>query len=232
MFHLRRFRWKRRRAALALLPAAAMMVALGLAGAATGTGPVPAAGGPGTDAAASGGPASVKFGVRRHVMVGNSVVIHGRVNPAESRPVMVKVDGRKVKTVRSQEDGSFRARWRASRTGVFEAKAVAGGNAVVRTARARSTRVNVYRPAAASYYGPGLYGNGTACGRTLTQSTVGVAHRTLPCGTRVTLRYGGRTVTVPVIDRGPFSGSREYDLTAATKAELGFGSTGNVLTTR
>jgi rare lipoprotein A (peptidoglycan hydrolase) len=39
-------------------------------------------------------------------------------------------------------------------------------------------------------------------------------------------------VTVPVIDRGPFSGSREYDLTAATKAKLGFGSTGNVLTTR
>jgi rare lipoprotein A len=92
--------------------------------------------------------------------------------------------------------------------------------------------VNVYRPVAASYYGPGLYGNGTACGRTLTPSAVGVAHRTLPCGTRVTLRYRGRTVTVPVIDRGPFSGSREYDLTAATKAKLGFGSTGNVLTTR
>ncbi len=230
MFHLRRFRWKRRRAALALLPAAAMMVTLGLAGAATGTGPVPAAGGPVTDGEASGGPASVKFGVRRHVMVGGSVVIHGRVRTADSRLVLVKVDGRKVKTVRSQEDGRFRARWRASHTGVFEAKVVAGGNAVARTAR--STRVNVYRPVAASYYGPGLYGNGTACGRTLTPSAVGVAHRTLPCGTRVTLRYRGRTVTVPVIDRGPFSGSREYDLTAATKAKLGFGSTGNVLTTR
>jgi hypothetical protein len=35
-----------------------------------------------------------------------------------------------------------------------------------------------------------------------------------------------------VIDRGPFSGSREYDLTATIKTELGFGSTGNVLTTR
>jgi peptidoglycan lytic transglycosylase len=232
VFHLRRFRWKRRRAALALLPAAAMMVTLGIAGAATGTGPVSAVGGPGTDAAASGGPATVKFDVRRHVMVGDSVAIHGRLSTADSRLVLVKVDGRKVKTVRSQEDGSFRARWRASHTGVFEAYAVAGGNAVARTARSRSTRVNVYRPATASYYGPGLYGNGTACGRTLTPSTVGVAHRTLPCGTRVTLRYRGRTVTVPVIDRGPFSGSHEYDLTATIKTELGFGSTGNVLTTR
>jgi rare lipoprotein A len=228
VFHLRRFRWKRRRAALALLPAAALMVMLGLAGAAIGTGPASA----GTDAAASGGPATVKFGVRRHVMVGDSVAIRGRVNPADSRLVLIKVGGKKVKAVRSQEDGSFMARWRASHTGVFEAKAVAGGSAVARIARSRGTRVNVYRPAAASYYGPGLYGNGTACGKTLTASTVGVAHRTLPCGTRVTLRYHGRTVTVPVIDRGPFSGSREYDLTAATKAKLGFGSTGTVLTTR
>jgi rare lipoprotein A len=227
VFHLRRFRWKRRRAALALL-AAATMFTMGLAGAAISTGPASA----GTDAAASGGPANVKFDVKRHVMVGQSVVIRGRVAPAESRLVLIKVGGKKVKTVRSRDDGSFEARWRASRTGVFEAKAIAGGNAVARTARSRGTRVNVYRPAGASYYGPGLYGNGTACGKTLTPSTVGVANRTLPCGTRVTLRYHGRTVTVPVIDRGPFAGNREYDLTAATKAKLGFGSTGTVLTTR
>ena len=34
-----------------------------------------------------------------------------------------------------------------------------------------------------SWYGPGLYGNGTACGQRLTKGLVGVAHRTLPCGT-------------------------------------------------
>jgi rare lipoprotein A len=232
VFHLRRFRWKRRRAALALLPAAAMMVTIVLAGAATGTGPASALGAADPDAAASGGPVTVKFDVRRHVMVGDSVLIGGRVDPAQSRLVLIKVGGRKVKTVRSEDDGRFRVRWRASHTGVFEAKAITGGDAVARTARSRGTRVNVYRPAAASYYGPGLYGNGTACGKTLTPSTLGVANRTLPCGARVTLRYHGRTVTVPVIDRGPFSGNREYDLTAATKAKLGFGSTGTVLTTR
>ena len=63
----------------------------------------------------------------------------------------------------------------------------------------------------------------------LTAETVGVAHRTLPCGTVVTFRYNGRTVTTRVIDRGPYVGAREFDLTQATKQRLGFGSTGTVL---
>jgi rare lipoprotein A len=54
----------------------------------------------------------------------------------------------------------------------------------------------------------------------------------MPCGTKLTLRYGGRSVRVKVIDRGPFAGGREFDLTAATKNRLGFGSTGTVLSSR
>lgn len=73
----------------------------------------------------------------------------------------------------------------------------------------------------ASYYGPGLYGNRTACGQTLTTTLQGVAHRTLPCGTLVHLRYGANEVTVPVVDRGPVILSREFDLTYATKLALG-----------
>jgi rare lipoprotein A (peptidoglycan hydrolase) len=61
---------------------------------------------------------------------------------------------------------------------------------------------------------------------------LGVANRTLPCGTRVTLRYRGRRVRVPVIDRGPYVGGREYDLTAATKQALGFPSTGALWATK
>ncbi len=62
---------------------------------------------------------------------------------------------------------------------------------------------------------------------------MGVANKSLPCGTKVTFRYRGTDrATVPVIDRGPFAGNREWDLTAATKAKLGFGSTGIVLSTR
>jgi rare lipoprotein A (peptidoglycan hydrolase) len=93
-------------------------------------------------------------------------------------------------------------------------------------------RLNVYRHAQASWYGPGLFGNKLGCGGRLTPGRLGVANKSLPCGTKVTLHYKGRTVRVPVVDRGPYVGAREFDLTAATKARLGFGSTGTVLTTR
>jgi rare lipoprotein A (peptidoglycan hydrolase) len=65
-----------------------------------------------------------------------------------------------------------------------------------------------------SWYGPGLYGNGTACGQKLTAGLVGVAHRTLPCGTLIEFRNprNGRTVTAAVIDRGPFVSGRVWDL--------------------
>jgi rare lipoprotein A (peptidoglycan hydrolase) len=126
----------------------------------------------------------------------------------------------------------------AHRAVTFRGRVTPGGSRHVivrvggRRFRAHRIRVNAYRPAEASYYGPGLYGGGLACGGTLTPSKLGVANKTLPCGASVTLRYHRHTVTVPVIDRGPFAGNREYDLTAATKAKLGFPSTGTVLTTR
>jgi rare lipoprotein A (peptidoglycan hydrolase) len=64
-----------------------------------------------------------------------------------------------------------------------------------------------------SWYGPGLWGNTTACGQVLTPELAGVAHRSLPCGTRVTLRYNGKIVRVKVVDRGPFVSGRTFDLT-------------------
>lgn len=74
----------------------------------------------------------------------------------------------------------------------------------------------------ASWYGPGFYGETTACGITLTPQTLGVANLTLPCGTMLTLRSpAGRTITVPVIDRGPFIAGRTLDLTYATTVALG-----------
>lgn len=61
-----------------------------------------------------------------------------------------------------------------------------------------------------------------ACGGTLGLHEQGVAHKTLPCGTMVTIRYNGRMVRVPVIDRGPYIEPREFDLTGATADTLGF----------
>ena len=66
-----------------------------------------------------------------------------------------------------------------------------------------------------SWYGPGFYDKRTACGMAMTRSLVGVAHRSLPCGTRITFRdpVSGRTVTAPVVDRGPYVPGRTWDLT-------------------
>ena len=230
MFHLHRFHWRRKRAALALLPATAIMAMSGIAAAQTVTPPVP-----GEDSATvSGGriDSSVKLRAERHVMAGDAVKMRGRVKPGGSRRVTVRVNGKKVRTVKTRKDGTFRVRWNARRAGVYKAKATVRGTKRAKRARSRTARVNAYRSSHASYYGPGLYGNGTACGGRLTPSTVGVANKSLPCGTKVTFRHRGRTVTAKVIDRGPYAAGREWDLTAALKAKLGFGSTGQVLSTR
>lgn len=76
--------------------------------------------------------------------------------------------------------------------------------------------------AGASWYGPGFYGNRTACGQRLRESTVGVAHKTLPCGSKVLIGYGGRFLLTRVIDRGPFIAGRSWDLTNGARLSLGY----------
>jgi rare lipoprotein A len=93
-------------------------------------------------------------------------------------------------------------------------------------------RLNVYRRALASWYGPGLFGNKLGCGGTLQSGSLGVANKSLPCGTKVTFRHNGRVLRVPVIDRGPYVGGREYDLTAATARRLGFSGHGPIQVTK
>lgn len=168
---------------------------------------------------------------RRHLVVGRKARINGRVRPAGKRKVVVRVGGRSIKTT-TRPGGRFSVRWRNGGTGVHKVRVRAGGNRRAIGSRARAGRVIVYRPASSSWYGPGFYGNRTACGHTLTTSTLGVAHRSMPCGTRVRLRHRGRSVAVRVIDRGPYVAGRELDLTYATKRRLRFGSTGTVLMSR
>ncbi|HEU0023719.1 MAG TPA: septal ring lytic transglycosylase RlpA family protein [Thermoleophilaceae bacterium] len=171
---------------------------------------------------------------RRHVNVGHRVLVRGRLAPGfGGRRVRLQLAaGRGWRTVDrtlTGRGGRYHASWRASGAGRYRLRVKFAGDgrngAVSRTLRGR---VYVYRPSAASWYGPGFYGNRTACGDTLAYGTLGVAHKWLPCGTKVTVRYRGRSVTVPVIDRGPYSGDREWDLTGATKSRIGFGSTGTV----
>lgn len=72
------------------------------------------------------------------------------------------------------------------------------------------------------------YGQGVACGGILQVPELGVANKTLPCGTEVTFRYGNRAIRVPVIDRGPYIAGREWDLTGATAEALGFPGLGPI----
>ena len=98
-----------------------------------------------------------------------------------------------------------------------------GGNArAVRPAG----NVNVLHAALASWYEDA--GN-TACGF---HAGLGVANRTLPCGTKVAFQYGGRTVTAVVDDRGPYAGGREWDLNQTTASALGFAGVGTVWSSR
>jgi peptidoglycan lytic transglycosylase len=164
-----------------------------------------------------------------NVRLGHVAVLRGEVTPGGARDIAIEIGGDTV-NARSGADGAFTARWKPSHAGEYVAHAGLGGD--TGAGPSDTAKVNVYRPASASYYGPGLYGGALACGGTLSPGKVGVANKTLPCGTHLTLRYRHRTVRVQVIDRGPYSGNREFDLTAATRAKLGFPSTGTVLTTR
>ncbi len=131
-------------------------------------------------------------------------------------------------TTKTNKRGRFTARWKADETGTQKVKVKARGDKIAAGSKDKAGKATVYRPAEASYYGPGFYGGTTACGQTLSTGTIGVAHKTMPCGTKLKLRYGNRTVKAEVIDRGPYAGDREFDLTEATKNKLGFPSTGTV----
>ena len=123
-------------------------------------------------------------------------------------------------------DGSFSVVWRANHIGRFAFRAILQSASGLRAAGASPTvTVTVYRTARATLYGPGFYGKRTACGVKLTRSTIGLANRTLRCGEHVSVYYEGRTLSVPVIDRGPYANGADFDLTMATGRALGIGGT-------
>jgi rare lipoprotein A (peptidoglycan hydrolase) len=73
----------------------------------------------------------------------------------------------------------------------------------------------------ATWYGPGFYGHTTACGQKLTPKLVGLASRTLACGTLVRISYSGHLLTAPVLDRGPYGHSGAvWDLTSGAARAL------------
>ncbi len=184
-----------------------------------------------------GSPVSSAMSVHRaelNVLEGHQATVSGTLRPGlAGRVVMLQaLENHRWRTVaraRTRSAGRFRLRYLAHRTGSERVRLRFAGDLFDRGAYRRLGWLTVYRLAEASWYGGG---GSMACGGSLTSSTMGVANKTLPCGTLVTLRYEGRSVRVPVVDRGPYVAGREFDLTQATKQALGFGGTGEVWSSR
>lgn len=169
-----------------------------------------------------------------NVLDGRQASIAGTLSPGlAGRSIQLQAMGahgwRALAQTRTGPAGRFRLRYTPHRTGSRRVRLRFLGDGYDLPARRALGRLNVYRLAGASWYGGG---GSLACGGSLTSSTLGVANKTLPCGTLVTLRYGSRSVRVPVVDRGPYVAGRDFDLTQATKQALGFGDTGEVWATR
>ena len=173
--------------------------------------------------------------VREDALLGRRATFRGDVGEREAgRTVTVEryddatATWAPAATATVAPDGTFVARWKTDRIGQLRMRATLGGGSARAAAASPELAVKVYRPGMSSWYGPGFYGRRTACGQKMTRTLQGVAHKKLPCGTRVALLYRGRTVTVPVVDRGPFHKGRRWDLTAATARTLGFTGTDRV----
>jgi hypothetical protein len=197
---------------------------------------------PSTGGIGYGAPNTRSLVAKPAVLLGRRINVRGTMPGAAGRRVILqrldaKRGWRNVARTRVRSSERFCVVWRADRGGRVRLRAVIAPRgrsshhrnsraaAAIDAAAAQSAPVldvTVYRPAMASFYGPGFFGNQTACGVTLMPDTQGVAHRHLPCGTMVLIMYRGRETTVPVIDRGPFNGAYTWDLTQATADALGF----------
>ncbi len=164
------------------------------------------------------------------VRTGSAARWTGRVRPGVAGRLVVlqrRSGGRWVTIAhtRTRRGGSYAVRYRPRSSFSGAVRVRASGTVTLAAGSHRAGRLAALRPALASWYG----GGGTmACGAQLTASTMGVAHKSLPCGTMVTIRYAGRQVRVPVTDRGPFIGAREWDLTPAVRSRLGFQGVGTI----
>lgn len=85
-----------------------------------------------------------------------------------------------------------------------------------------------WKTGVASYYGigDGFMGGTTANGEKVTETSMGIAMLNVPFGTRVEIRYGGRSVIAYVNDRGPYAHGRVIDMQPAVARALNFLSVG------
>jgi rare lipoprotein A (peptidoglycan hydrolase) len=196
----------------------------------------------GAATAAADGPLAVpSLFTRPGELLGHTLRFRGALGAAQAgRTLQIQrqqPDGSWIPTTRTTvaADGSFLARWRTNAIGQFAVRALldggqaqAAGQQQAASSAPLTTSVTIYRPARATWFGPGFYGRKTACGQVMSHALMGVAHRTLPCGTPIAVFFGGKSVTVPVVDRGPFGNGARYDLTSAAATQLGMAQSSTI----
>jgi rare lipoprotein A len=174
---------------------------------------------------------------RDAILLGKTMHVRGMLSGAAGQTVIVERregDGtwEQAATAVADANGAFDAAWKTDHIGHFTLRALVPSAADASVAAAATapltSEITVFRSTLATWFGPGFYGKRTACGQRMSHRLLGVAHRTLPCGTKVALLYNGRTITVPVVDRGPFAHGAGYDLTSATAEALGMTQTARI----
>ncbi len=167
---------------------------------------------------------------RTNVNQGATARVAGRVRPARAGRLVVlqrRAHGhwRSLARTHTKAGGRYTFAFRVHAAFSAPLRVRAAGTPALAGGRRSAGRMNAFRPAQASWYGGG---QALACGGSMTPGMMGVANKSLPCGTMVTIRYHGRQVRVPVVDRGPYSGNREFDLGPGVRSALGFDGVGTV----
>lgn len=173
---------------------------------------------------------AARFSVARrslNALGGAPVVVGGRLMPARAgRSIRLQAHfaagWRTLARSRTGKAGGFRLRYIAASGVQRRLRVLFAGDRLNARSIQPAGQLTVYVQSLASWYDDA---GSTGCGF---HAGLGVANRTLPCGTRVRLRYGGRSVTATVDDRGPYVGGRDWDLNQNTAAALRFGGVGTV----
>jgi hypothetical protein len=162
------------------------------------------------------------------VNAGRVAVVRGTLRPgiAGRLVTLERAGGHVLATAKTGANGGFVVKYRTSGAGTTPLRLRFRGDRANTAAWSQAGVLNAYNESYASWYEDG---GATACGF---HAHYGVAHRTLPCGTKVAIRYGGRSVVATVDDRGPFVGGRDWDLNGAVAGALGFDGTGAIWVSR
>jgi rare lipoprotein A len=173
----------------------------------------------------------IAHGRQHDVLAGDSVIVAGKLLPGRGgRTVALEGHSRAgwstLARARTGVRGGFAVRYRPQQTALGRhLRVIFTGDRVNARSAGSAGAMTVYHPTVVSWYEDG---GTTACGF---HAGLGVANRSLPCGTKVRFHHSGHTVTATVDDRGPYVGGRDFDLNQSTAAALGFDGVGTVWST-